>query len=170
MITTQTQTTVTVYELLARASDYPVPEMPASVRECVAALKAQRSPAARHMARFRLFVEQTELSALEEMYAATFDLQPVCYSYIGYQLFGDTYKRGEFLARLNARYRENGVVVQGELPDHLSLILQYLACTWDYELVIEGVVPALERMIEQLKGNPYQDLLRAILIVLRERG
>src|SRR5690554_3082449 len=122
---TQAQTTVTVYELLACVSDYPTPELPAAVRECAAVLRAQRSPAARPMTRFRLFVEQIELNGLEELYAATFDLKPVCYPYVGYQLFGDTYKRGEFLARLNARYRESGFVAQGELPDHLSLILRY---------------------------------------------
>ena len=162
-----TLTTAPVFELLAHLIDYPSPELPAQVRECAAALKVQRSRAARHMAHFRLFVQQAPLCRLEELYAATFDLKPVCYPYIGYQLFGDTYKRGEFLAQLNARYRESGFVVQGELPDHLSLILRYLARTWDADLVTEGVIPSLERMIGQLEANPYRDLMRAILAVLR---
>lgn len=169
MVTTQTSATVKVYELLAHLVDYPSAHLPTQVRECAAALKMQRSRAARHMTQFRLFVEQTELSELEELYAATFDLKPVCYPYIGYQLFGDTYKRGEFLARLNARYRESGFVVHGELPDHLGMILRYLARTWDADLVTEGMLPSLECMIEQLEGNPYRDLLRAILAVLREQ-
>ncbi|WP_119071942.1 nitrate reductase molybdenum cofactor assembly chaperone [Aggregatilinea lenta] len=167
---TQTSTTITVYELLAHLIDYPSAHLPTQVRECAAALKMQRSRAARPIGYFRLFVEQVTLNDLEELYAATFDLKPVCYPYIGYQLFGDTYKRGEFLARLNARYRESGFVVQGELPDHLGMILRYLARTWDADLVTEGMIPSLERMIEQLEGNPYRDLLRAILAVLREQG
>ena len=167
MITTTA--TITAYERLALLLDYPTPALPAHVRDCAALFKRQRSQAARPLARFRLFVEQTGLGALEELYTATFDLKPVCYPYIGFQLFGETYKRGEFLALLNARYRECGLVVQGELPDHLGQILRYLARTWDADLVLEGVIPALERMIEQLEDNPYRDPMRAILAVLREQ-
>lgn len=167
MITTQTD--VSVFELLAQLIDYPTPALHAQARECVAMLRAKRSTARRDMMFFRLSVEQFTLAHLEELYAATFDLKPVCYPYIGYQLFGDTYKRGEFLAQLNARYHESGVVVQGDLPDHLSMILRYLTHTWDADLVTEGVIPSLVRMIDQLKENPYRDLLRAILAVLREQ-
>lgn len=164
-----TRTTETVYGLLACLMEYPTPDLPDQVRECAAALKTQCSRAARHMAHYRLFVEQTELSKLEELYTATFDLKPVCYPYIGFQLFGDTYKRGEFLALLNMRYKENGFGAQGELPDHVSMILRYLAHTPDADLITEGVVPSLERMIEQLKDNSYRELLRAILVVLQEQ-
>ncbi len=163
-----TQTTETVYELFACLAEYPTPDLPDQVRECAAVLKTRRSRAAGPMARFRLFVEQIGLCRLEELYTATFDLKPVCYPYIGYQLFGDTYKRGEFLALLNAHYRETGFVAQNELPDHLGMILRYLAHTSDVDLINEGVVPTLERMIDQLKDNPYRDLMRAILVVLRE--
>jgi nitrate reductase delta subunit len=161
-------TTEAVCELLACLMEYPTPDLTDQVRECTAALETQRSRAARHIARFRDFVEQTELCALEELYTATFDLTPVCYPYIGYQLFGDTYKRGEFLALLNARYRDNRIVVQGELPDHLGMVLRYLARMPDDDLVSEGVIPTLERMIDQLKDNPYRELVQAILVVLQE--
>lgn len=59
--------------------------------------------------------------------------------------------------------------MQGELSDHLGMILRYLARTWDADLVREGVLPALERMIEQLNDNPYRDLLRAMQAVLQEQ-
>lgn len=164
------QTVDTVHELLARTVEYPTPDLPAQARACEAALSGQHGRAARHIARFRAFVEQAEPGALEELYTATFDLRPTCYPYIGYQLFGETYKRGEFLALLNARYRQAGLAVTGgELPDHLGMILRYLARTPDADLVAEGVLPALERMIEQLQDNPYREPLRAILAVLRDQ-
>ncbi len=87
---------------------------------------------------------------------------------IGYQLFGDTYKRGEFLAQLNARFREHGLDVAGELPDHLGMVLRYLARATDTDLVHEGVVPTLKRMVEQLDHNPYRNVLRAVLIVVQQ--
>ena len=161
-------TTNSVYDLLACLMEYPTSDLTDQARECAASLKAQRSHAAQPMADFRTFVERAGLGTLEELYSATFDLTPVCYPYIGYQLFGDTYKRGEFLANLNARYRESGFAVQGELPDHLGMVLRYLAHMPDADLVSEGVVPALERMIDQLKDNPYRELVQAILAVLKE--
>ncbi len=48
------------------------------------------------------------------------------------------------------------------------MILRYLAHTSDLDLISEGVMPTLERMIDQLKDNPYRDLMRAILVVLQE--
>jgi nitrate reductase delta subunit len=157
-----------ICELLAAIMGYPSPDLPGQVRDCAEALKARHSRAAGAMDRLRRTVEQTPLAELEELYTATFDLRPVCYPYVGFQLFGDTYKRGEFLALLNARCREAGFVVVGDLPDHLGVILRYLAHTPDADLVHEAVLPTLDRMIEQLKDNPYLDLMRAIQAFLRE--
>ncbi len=161
------QTTDTLYGLLAHTLEYPTPALRDQVLACEGMLKGQHRRAAHHMARFRAFVEQTAPERLEELYTATFDLRPVCYPYIGYQLFGESYKRGEFMALLSSRYRQAGFETSGELPDCLSVILRYLAQTPDADLVTEGVVPALERMVEQLQGNPYRELLQAILAVLQ---
>ena len=160
---------VTMYDLLAGVVGYPTPRLAGQVEACAAQMAALGSRGARAMARFHSFVARTPVPALEELYTATFDLKPVCYPYVGYQLFGDTYKRGAFLAHLNARYREAGYTVSGELPDHLGVILGYLARTPDGDLVAEGLVPTLRRMVEQLDGNPYRDALRAVLHVVQNQ-
>lgn len=162
-----THTIDTVFELLAPTVEYPTSVLPDQLRECVVALKVRRSRAARSMQRFEAFVNATPLDEIEELYTTTFDLRPVCFPYVGYQLFGETYKRGEFLAALSARFRECGCPIETELPDHISAVLRYLALTPDEDLVAEGLVPALERMIDQLQGNPYRDVLQAILEVVR---
>lgn len=162
-----THTIERVYELLAQTIEYPTPALPGQARECVAALKAQHPGAARAMKPFAAFVEATPLVAQEELYTATFDMRPVCFPYIGFQLFGETYKRGEFLAALSARFRASGCSVGPELPDHLGAVLRYLAHTSDEDLVAEGLAPALRRMIDQLEGNPYRDAMQAILAVFR---
>jgi hypothetical protein len=55
----------------------------------------------------------------------TFDMQPVCYPYVGYQLFGESYKRGAFMAQLNEAYHAIGYSAGQELPDHLPVILRF---------------------------------------------
>ena len=164
------QSTQTVlYDLLAGIVEYPTPLIAERAGECAARLAALGGQGAHSMARFHAFVTRTPIPALEEIYTATFDLRPVCYPYVGYQLFGDTYKRGEFLAQLNARYREQGFTVSGELPDHLGVILRYLARTRDQDLIEEGLAPTLKRMFDQLAGNPYRDALRAALDVVQNQ-
>ncbi|HSE32303.1 MAG TPA: hypothetical protein VLA93_12100, partial [Pyrinomonadaceae bacterium] len=49
---------------------------------------------------FRAGIENFSLSNLQELYTRTFDLNPACALEIGYHLFGENYKRGEFLANL----------------------------------------------------------------------
>lgn len=159
------QTIDTVCELLAQTVEYPTPALYDQTRECVTVLRVQRPRATRAMKRFAAYVSETPLAELEELYTKTFDLQPVCFPYVGYQLFGETYKRGEFLAALNARYRACGFSAGADLPDHLGAVLRYLARTSDEALVTEGLAPALRKMIDQLDGNPYRDALRAILAV-----
>jgi len=164
---TAIQTGELVLDLLAAALAYPTADLPAQASACADALQGVHWRAARRMARFARFVAQTPLAALEEHYAATFDLRPVCYPYVGFHLFGETYKRGEFLARLNERYRASDFEAAGELPDHLGVVLRYLARTGDPALLSEGAIPAVLRMIAPLRDNPYRDLLQAILAVLR---
>lgn len=159
--------TLAAYLGLAQLIEYPTPNLPEQVRACAAVLRSGGSRAAKHVESFADFVDSTPPGTLEEIYTHTFDLKPVCYPYVGFQLFGDNYKRGEFLVLLKDHYRAAGFEPEGELPDHLAVILRYLAMTEDGALITEGVIPALDRMLPALKDNPYQDVLRAILVTVR---
>ncbi len=105
---------------------------------------------------FRAYVEATGLAALEETYSGFFDLNPLCHPYVGYHLFGETYKRSVFL--LGLKERAGGFASDGaELPDRVSVVLRFLARSADEtlnrELVDEGLLPALERMSAAGKAN-----------------
>ena len=39
---------------------------------------------------------------------------------LGHVVWGENYRRGAFMADLNAAMREAGVALHGELPDHLQ--------------------------------------------------
>ena len=83
--------------------------------------------AAESMSRFGAFVEPLELTALEEIYASTFDVNPACALEVGWHLFGEEYARGLFLVRLRNEMRERDLEESTELPDHLAHVLAIIA-------------------------------------------
>jgi len=107
----------------------------------------------------------------EELYTATFDVTPTCVPYVSIHLFGEEhFKRGEFMAALSARYAKAGFETRGELPDHLSALLRFLAQTDEAErreLVRFCLLGPLNKMIAALaEENPYRALLEAVREVL----
>lgn len=114
------------------------------------------------------------LQALQELYTATFDLDPVCSPYIGYHLFGEAYKRGALMSRLKEVFREHDLDPGDELPDHIAWVLRYMAATADEveyrDANIYLLIPALERMTKvfQEVPNPYAQILQSVL-KLQER-
>ncbi|MBI2862426.1 MAG: nitrate reductase molybdenum cofactor assembly chaperone [Chloroflexi bacterium] len=150
-----------VMGLFAKMLGYPEPGLPEVVRECEALLLPGSEEATALLSRFRRFVEGTPLGRQEEIYTGTFELDPACYPYVGYHLFGETYKRSVFLLELKERYRAQGFVIENELPDHLAVLLWFLATTEDAvlarEIIHEALLPALERMMGKAKSAGYED-------------
>jgi nitrate reductase delta subunit len=132
-----------------------------------AAELARGTAAAEPLARFGARALAGDLPAIQELYTATFDLQPACTPYVGHHLVGDSPMRGPLLARLVEVYALGGYRAREELPDHLCEVLGYLSVAppgpLRDDLVRDGLLPALGRMIEELPdpANPYRDLLVA---------
>lgn len=174
-----------LFGLFADLLEYPHPRTLEALRECEA-LAALASPGATALLRdFRAFVEGMPLARLEEVYTSTFDLDPACSPYLGYHLFGESYKRSVFLLELRRRYRAEGLALEGELPDHLAVVLRFLATSQDpalrAELVDEALTPALEQLLKREGdegGGPpgdaadprqgYRAVLRALHRVLQD--
>jgi nitrate reductase delta subunit len=171
-----------LYRLFADLLEYPSPALTSQAQ--AAAAGAGMGQAAALLTEFYSFVEQASPARLEELYTGTFDLQAVCYPYVGYHLFGDNYKRGMFMAQLNAGYRERGFSAGKELPDHVAVILRFLAPVPEAErsgasvsenefsqgLLHEGLIPAVDTMVKAFgnqSDNPYAGVIRALLLVLR---
>jgi len=111
-------------------------------------------------------IKGLSLSQLEEIYTRTFDLQAICYPYAGYQLFGEEYRRGEFMAKLKQHYKSNGFnPPENELPDHISIIFQYLSKISDDIIKEECLLPTFEKLLKSFRedtDNPYYFLLKGI--------
>jgi nitrate reductase molybdenum cofactor assembly chaperone NarJ/NarW len=140
--------------------NYPDHRLLEAVRGCETLIPPDRAQARLLLADFRRFVEVTPLSEMEEIYTSTFDLEAACHPYIGYHLFGESYKRSAFLVELTGLYLKNGIAAEKELPDHLGQMLRFLAVCDEGaladELIHEALLPALDKMFGENEdsGNP----------------
>lgn len=164
-----------LYSLFADLLSYPSVDLLPKTEACLGAVRSVHAEAAQELEAFRDEVQNLPVEKLEELYTVTFDMQPLCYPYAGYQLFGESYKRGAFMARLNEAYRAVGYSAGEELPDHLAVILGFLALDADHRqdefcqaLLMQGLIPALDKMLNSFAEarNPYARLLKALYLLL----
>lgn len=161
-----------LYDSFADLLSYPTPSILEQTEGCFAQLQKAHPEAAIALERFLSGLRQCALEKLKELYTTTFDMQPVCYPYISFHLFGESYKRGALMAQLNESYHASGYSAGQELPDHLSVVLRFLGMDADNRegefcqaLLNSGLVPALEKMLRSFGAqseNPYFWLLSAI--------
>lgn len=153
------------YAILAEALRYPAPDRARQLASHVPQIGDET--VRKH---FALFVEQIKRISLgewEELHTHTLDLSPAWIPYIGFQMWGESYQRGNFMAILNRQMLDHQVDLDGELPDHLAPVLRYLDVSPQPEpALVEALIPALQKMSAGLRkadqDNPYHHLLAAI--------
>ncbi|MCK6579390.1 MAG: nitrate reductase molybdenum cofactor assembly chaperone [Anaerolineae bacterium] len=146
--------------LFADMLDYPQANLRDRVQEAEALAGAANAQAGQFVSEFRAFVEETPLGSLQEIYTGTFDLDAACHPYVGYHMFGETYKRSPFLVGLKERYRaHNFAAPANELPDHLAVVLRFLAVCDDEELSRELIDLGLRTCLEKMTGDVDPDAL-----------
>ncbi len=160
------------YFALAQALAYPAVDLLAALQAGIAALP--EGGAREHYAAFVAAAGRMSLGQWEELHTRTLDLNPLVAPYIGYQIWGESYRRGPFLGLLNRAFGEAGVSAEGELPDHLAPVLCYLAgATAPPDALAEVFDPAIDRMVARLReaepDNPYLDLFLAIQALCASR-
>jgi nitrate reductase delta subunit len=152
--------------LLAEAFRYPRPGLLERLEAGLA--ESAQSPARSGLAAFVKKVAALSLSEWEELATRTLDLSPAAAPYVGFQIWGESYPRGEFMAKLNRAMAELDIDLEGELPDHLVPVLRYLALAEQpLPELREHFAPAVERMLavlrEKDRNNPYLHLFEAVL-------
>ena len=110
---------------------------------------------------------------LRARYVATFDLRRQVTPHLTYYEHGDTRRRGVALLHLKRLYREAGLPPEdGELPDHLAVILAFAALAPEGygEAVLAEHRPALELLRGTLHDtdSPYAHVLDALVAGLGE--
>ena len=151
----------TIYQLFARLLDYPTPGLSQAALECSRRIEPYSTEAALLLSSFGDFSQAVTLGCLEEAYTRAFDLNAAFQPYVGYHLFGDTYNRSPFLLGLSNLYRQHGFSAGKELPDHLTVVLRFLAHCQDQgmraELIQEALLPALQRMNHPQRDEERED-------------
>ena len=159
-------------EMFARLLEYPRGEEAGIAAKGASDLAGMHPEAASLLGGVRAFLAETPHARAEEIFTATFDLQATCAPYVGFHLFGEGYKRRVFLAGLSGMYYSRGFSAGRELPDHIAVVLRFLAKSGadgqTREILQDGLIPALSKMIGTFgdSGNPYGDVLRALRMVL----
>ncbi|HET7312374.1 MAG TPA: nitrate reductase molybdenum cofactor assembly chaperone [Mycobacteriales bacterium] len=106
----------------------------------------------------------------ETRYVDTFDLRRRCCLYLTYYSHGDTRNRGMALLRFSTAYKVAGFeVTDGELPDHLAVVCEFMAYVPDAGLELFRKHRAgleLLRMALADAQSPYLDVVDAIRAVL----
>jgi nitrate reductase delta subunit len=165
-----------IYRCFGDLLDYPTPDLLTQAQTCAGLLRLDYPLAAEQLQSFAECVESTPLGRLEEIYTGTFDMNPACFIFTGYILFGESFNRGKFLVRLQKEYRERGFSAGNELADHLAVMFRFMSLLDSDErtaqLLLKDVfVPVLKKMNTGFKSenenpNPYRQVLGAILSVL----
>ncbi len=159
--------------LLAELLEYPDGRLAAKARRCERWLAGPLPEAAAELEGLATYLEDERPARLEEVYTATFDLKPQCYPYAGYQLFGEEDpKRSDLMVKLRQSFHAEGFDAGNELPDHVSVLLRFMARVKDRDLAQDlgkwVLVPALQKMAQSLaeKQNPYGKAISAAAAVV----
>ncbi|MGE5047961.1 MAG: molecular chaperone TorD family protein [Deltaproteobacteria bacterium] len=151
----------------AELFSYPRGDVARIARHCLELL-GPGHPAASALEDFAAWAALVDPGEIEEVYSGTFDLEPTCAPYVGWQLCPDPERRNLFLSELSAVYSREGFRPREELGDHVAEMLRFLAVARDEEarltVLREGLGPAVERMVSSFEPpfNPYRWLLDAL--------
>ena len=160
------------YDGLARLLDYPeAKERLQQSYDSVDAFLTQsgiESPAAP----FGELVRTSTLAELQEDYVAHFDFNPAAAPYLGHHLYGDNQKKGAYMIKVKQEYGRHAFEPEGnELPDHLAVLLSFLAHlsrrgedVFRREFIEEMVLPGLNKLVvacEPRGLSPWLTLVEA---------
>lgn len=161
------------YTQLADLFRYPSKESAIHIDSCLDIVASHYLEATDWFLPMQTHIKTKTLTDLQEYYIKTFDVQAVCFMDIGYVLFGEDYKRGDFLVLIKKEQEKVNNDCGVELADHLPNLLTLLPKMEDEELreelVVSLLIPALEEMVLQFKEiqNVYCDMLSGLIRILK---
>lgn len=161
-----------IYTHIAQLFSYPKSEFRSTTEQLVVEFQEYGQSAVNDFLPVAKHFTSKPTSELQEYYIRTFDVNAACYLDIGYVLFGEESKRGQFLLNMKSEQLKAENDCGTEFADHLPNVLTLLPKLEDdsfrEELVISMLLPALRHMLENFwtEENSYKGLLKLLLQVL----
>jgi len=162
------------YLAMAEVLEYPDERILEKVELCYGLLKEHYPDGAEPFSHLRDFVKTADLHRLQEIYTRTFHIQAICYLDLGYVMFGEDYKRGEFLVNMKSEMDRAGIDCGVELADNLMNILKLMIVHSDKEFIEElttkVTIPSIKQMLAEfdisriaLKQKVLKKMHRALI-------
>jgi len=160
------------YQGLARLLDYPEGKE-GLLESCdTVAGYLRQSGLASPADAFGELVRSSTLAELQEDYVAHFDFNPAAAPYLGHHLYGDNQKKGAYMIRVKQEYLRYDFTPEGnELPDHLAVLLGFLAHlarrgehAVRRQFIAELVLPGLDKLVASCAPrdlSPWLTLIEA---------
>jgi len=164
------------YEAIARMLDYPESKEQLQVDSNIVSSFMDRQDLKSPLSSFTAFAAASSESELQEEYVATFDFNPATAPYLGHHLFGDNQKKGGYMIMLKQEFERCGYKAsEVELPDHVSVVLGFLAYLAKQEgngeslsarqsFISKCVLPGVERLNAAFltgQGSHWKSLVEA---------
>lgn len=159
-----------LYNVLARLLDYPVLELKSHLDEMREAITNEPEISNEEREAVNTFLDhvaQNSLLELEQEYVQTFDMVADNSLHLTHHLFGDDRGRGPALVDLGEHYKGMGLEAkEGELPDYLPLILEYVSTLDEAAATVfladaAKVLTVIAANLEESKSR-YAPLLRLV--------
>lgn len=153
---------------------YPNARIVEQTATCLAQIRQINSAAEAPLESFLRFVEGNDASLIEEAFTGTFDLQPLCHPYVGYQLCGESQQRTVLMLKLREIYQQFDFIPGNELPDHIAEVLRFIGSITDQsccsEIIRDGLLPSIHKITQGIEcdNHPYMVLLNALESFLQE--
>ena len=160
------------YAYLARILEYPTDKQELLQAAAVVSTVLDDHCSCGAIESFAAFIAASTQAALQEEYVATFDFNPAAAPYLGHHLYGDNQKKGGYMIRLKQEFIRYDFIPPGsELPDHLAVVLDFLAHLASQEghdarrqFIASYVLPGLQKFnagFAACRPSPWQSVVNA---------
>lgn len=162
------------YLFIAELFAYPSSDLSDNVNACMNEIINKYPESNSALSNFKKHLERLDLGKQEEYYSKTFYVNAQCSMDLGYVIFGEDYKRGEFLVKIKNEQKLAGHNFEIELADYLPNVIKlfYYHKEKDFieELAYCITIPALKEILNKFKdtANAYRELLVMLLNILEK--
>ena len=119
------------YKVMARLLDYPTAELMENLDAVMQLVESDPEVSAEErkvVTDLVSWMQSLDLTRIQQTYVDTFDMTPEHDLHLTHHLFGESRERGPAMVEISEHYKAAGLEVSnGELPDFLPLILEYVS-------------------------------------------